>query len=387
MSGGEKASSTCPNCHSSDYWRDGIRKTGKSIVQRYVCRGCGYRFSESSALSTRLGDNSSRQVCAVLTEEAKNLASVEPSNNGLAGATEQGKTDINETTFKFKWWLKNQGYAESTIKSRATLLKLLMKRGANLHNPESVKEAIANQEWCNKRKMNAVDTYSVFLQMNGGTWNPPRYQFNRKLPFIPQEEELDSLIAGCGSVTSTFLLLLKETGVRCGEANHLSWIDIDFTTATVRVTPEKGSNPRICKLSSKLIGALSLLKSRSRKEHPFAKDLRTTRRVFERQRARIAEKLQNPRLRQIHFHTFRHWKGAMLYHEIKDPIFVMNFLGHKSIKNTLLYIQLEEAIFKDVDKGFVCKASKTIEEATALIEVGFEYVCEVEGVKLFRKRV
>ena len=31
----------------------------------------------------------------------------------------------------------------------------------------------------------------------------------------------------------------------------------------------------------------------------------------------------------------------------------MNFLGHRSFKNTLLYIQLEEAIFKDEDKGFV----------------------------------
>jgi hypothetical protein len=31
------------------------------------------------------------------------------------------------------------------------------------------------------------------------------------------------------------------------------------------------------------------------------------------------------------------------------PPHVMNFLGHKSIKNTLIYIQLKEAIFKEED--------------------------------------
>lgn len=34
---------------------------------------------------------------------------------------------------------------------------------------------------------------------------------------------------------------------------------------------------------------------------------------------------------------------------------------------------------------YVCKVAKTVQEATALIENGFEYVTEMEGVKLFRK--
>jgi hypothetical protein len=33
-----------------------------------------------------------------------------------------------------------------------------------------------------------------------------------------------------------------------------------------------------------------------------------------------------------------------------------------------------------------CKAAKTLEEAAKLIEAGFEYVTDVDGVKLFRKR-
>ena len=76
----------------------------------------------------------------------------------------------------------------------------------------------------------------------------------------------------------------------------------------------------------------------------------------------------------------------MLYHQTKDILYVMRFLGHKNIKNTLIYIQLEEALFKKDDEEFVCKVDESIDDAKTLIEAGFEYVCEVEGVKLFRKR-
>ena len=76
----------------------------------------------------------------------------------------------------------------------------------------------------------------------------------------------------------------------------------------------------------------------------------------------------------------------MLYHQTKDILYVMNFLGHKSIKNTLIYIQLEEAIFKKDNDEYVCKVAKNVDEAKELIELGFEYVTDMDGVKLFRKR-
>jgi len=76
----------------------------------------------------------------------------------------------------------------------------------------------------------------------------------------------------------------------------------------------------------------------------------------------------------------------MLYHQTKDILYVMNFLGHKSIKNTLIYIQLEEAIFKEESEEYVCKVAKNLDEAKELIELRFEYATEMNGVKLFRKR-
>jgi hypothetical protein len=64
----------------------------------------------------------------------------------------------------------------------------------------------------------------------------------------------------------------------------------------------------------------------------------------------------------------------------------MQTLGHKNIKNTLLYTQL---VSVEEDKGFICKIAKTPMEAVALIEDGFELHCsygENDEIKLFRKR-
>ncbi len=74
----------------------------------------------------------------------------------------------------------------------------------------------------------------------------------------------------------------------------------------------------------------------------------------------------------------------MEYHKTRDIIHVMQILGHKNIKNTLVYVQLEEALFRDV-KEYISKTAKTVGEACFLIEAGFEYVCDMDGVKIFRK--
>jgi hypothetical protein len=72
----------------------------------------------------------------------------------------------------------------------------------------------------------------------------------------------------------------------------------------------------------------------------------------------------------------------MEYQRTKDILYVMRMLGHKSIQNTLVYTQMVE--FKNEE--YVSATASTIEDAKKLVEAGFEYVTEVDGVRLFRKR-
>ena len=372
---------SCPECGSDKVWKDGLRKTEFVVTQRWLCRTCGYRFSEPSLRNKNEEDHSLEyRVCVSQTKAMKNLVVVESQTE--AGQRE-ATADVKSILFQYAWWLKKEGYAESTITTRAKILKILSKRGADLQNPDSIKEIIARQEWSNKRKVNAADAYTAFLRMKGETWNPPRYLVPEKLPFIPTEAEIDSLISGCGPKTSTFLLLLKETGMRAGEAHMLRWTDFDFETGTVRVTPEKGSRPRIFKLSNKLLSMLLSLKAKNNPNHIFSKHLRTQRRLFQKQRATLARKLQNPRLPLIHFHTFRHWKATMEYAKTRDILHVMNLLGHRRIQNTLIYTQLVDL----KNEEYVSKIAQTANEASQLVEAGFEFVCTTpENLMLFRKR-
>jgi len=91
---------------------------------------------------------------------------------------------------------------------------------------------------------------------------------------------------------------------------------------------------------------------------PFNGSLIHFARSFRRQRRKSSYKLQNRRIAQIHFHTFRHWKATMEYHRTKDILYVKQLLGHKSIQNTMKYTQLMD--FKDDE--FTCKVAETIKE-------------------------
>ncbi|MCJ7632473.1 tyrosine-type recombinase/integrase [Candidatus Bathyarchaeota archaeon] len=367
----------CPRCHSQDYWKDGVRKTRNGSIQRYFCRVCGYRFSESLALSTHFIDSGGCQVCAPLMG-AKNLAKVEPLNDGPAGAT----NDVKSLLFQFGWWMKKQGYAEQTVETKVKLLRILVNRGANLSDPESIKEAIARQNWVEKRKMNAVDAYTTYLRMLNQSWDPPRYKGIRNLPFIPTETEIDQLIAGCSRILIPLLQLLKETGVRIGEATMIKWIDLDYENRTVRITPEKGSNPRILPISNTLKAALSELQAFAKSERLFPNTPRDLRRAYEIQRKRIASNLHNPRISKITFHTFRHFKATMEYYRTNNILHVMEILGHRSILNTMIYTKFMGLRNDD----YSSQVAKTVEEACKLVDSGFDYVCEIDGSKIFRKR-
>ncbi|MCS7120013.1 MAG: hypothetical protein RMJ07_06535 [Nitrososphaerota archaeon] len=78
-----------------------------------------------------------------------------------AGATEARSESLTlhqsvAKIFEYAWALKKEGYAEQTIHGRVKFLKRLVKLGANLYDPESIKEVIAKQRWSAGRKELAV---------------------------------------------------------------------------------------------------------------------------------------------------------------------------------------------------------------------------------------
>ena len=392
----------CPQCGSERLYKDGLRylKDG-STVQRWLCRNCGYRFSESKNKENHVcsADRNIRkiaplrlktwsdlsygcQVGACRQSEAKNLVKVESRQEKAQREGTVQAADIKGKIVEFLWYLKKNGIKSITLRSYGSMLRKLANE-TDL-TPENVKEYLAKtNEWCDSTKSLCVIVYGSFLKFLGFSWQPPKYKPIEKMPYVPTEADIDQLISGSGRKLSTFLQFLKETGVRCGEAARVKWSDIDFERRIVRVTPEKGSRSRILPISHKLINMLNNLPRKSDKVWATLYSLKSN---FYKTRRSMAFKLQNPRLKQISLHTFRHWKATMEYHKTKDILHVQQLLGHRDLRNTLIYINLEKALFQNVDDEFHVKVAHSLDEACKLLEVGFEYVTDMDGAAIFRKR-
>ena len=391
----------CPECGNTRLYKDGLRYLSDgSTVQRYLCRSCSYRFSwpkhERKDLKSEhaitLGECSSRAL-PLLEPSERGPMSVEektgsgPINAGATAPSQTSQADVKGALVQFMWWLKKQGLSDKTVQSYVEMLKLLVSAGANIFEPESVKEALARLGKSDSWKHNAVCAYSKFAEMHKLQWEKPKVKRVRPLPFIPLERELDDLIAAANKKTACFLQLLKETGMRAGEALRLKWVDVDFERRTITLnTPEKGGNPRIFKVSPKLIEMLNSLPRKSQKIFPVS--YTALKCNFLRIRKKLTHKLGNPRLLQITFHTFRHWKATMEYHKTRDPLYVKELLGHKKLDTTLLYIQIEKTLFQSSSSDeFIVKIAKTPEEIQSLLAVGFEWVGVKDGLVFLRKRV
>jgi integrase len=94
--------------------------------------------------------------------------------------------------------------------------------------------------------------------------------------------------------------------------------------------------------------------------------------------------MQNPRFRQIHLHSFRHWKATIEYAKTLNLPYVMELLGHKNVNNTMIYMHLAKFESKECETAY----ARTLQEEDDLLKAGFDFVRynEKEQVAVYRRR-
>lgn len=102
-------------------------------------------------------------------------------------------------------------------------------------------------------------------------------------------------------------------------------------------------------------------------------------------RRRAYLNFRDSELLKIQLYDLRHWFATTEYLKTRDLLHVKYLLGHRNIETTMIYVHLAQGLTNSPE-DYACKAARSIEEASALIEQGFEFVTDVDGVKLFRKR-
>jgi integrase len=295
-----------------------------------------------------------------------------------------------------------RGVSKQVVDHRIRVLEWLTHMGADLFMPISVwhvieeaKQKHRNMPWSQATKKVAANCYIQFCKMVGlGISDDLNFKkWHRtiqKLPFIPLDQEIEQLMGGCNRKTGAFLQLLRETGLRSGEAWRLTWADLNSQTLTVTMnTPEKGSLPRQFVVSSKLVTMLNMLpKNNERifelKSGDMVRQLHSFRVNFRKQRNRVSAKLGNPRIKSITFHTLRHYYATMLYHKTKDIVFTQQKLGHKKIENTMIYTHLVEFQNEEYHSTVAATQSEKLE----LINSGWDFIVQdrTDGLMYFRKR-
>jgi integrase len=282
-------------------------------------------------------------------------------------------------------YLQKQAYAEPTIITKYKILKTMLNNNINLDNPEEVKLFIARRKsWSDGHKIIAVYAYNDYAKMKNIQWTPPQYERQETLPFIPIEKELDALIYGTAKKMSTALQALKETGFRIGELWQCKWTDLDEEKSTLKCKPEKKGKPREIRISAKLISRLNTLPRTN--EYIFGNTpLNGFRWSFDKQKTALAKKLNNPRLKQIHFHTFRHYYATRLYNETKSILEAQSKLGHRRIDSTMVYTHIVE--FDEESQNYHHAIARDEKEAGELIDNGWTYICTTpQNIMMFRKR-
>jgi len=281
--------------------------------------------------------------------------------------------------------MKNDGLSNSTIKTYDKALTYLSKH-ADLNNPEQVKQFIANKQTSNSYRRNlslAYDKYCNYYQIQ---WNKPFYKQEPKMIRIPSTTQIEMLIANAGRINSAKLTLSKETGLRPIELCNLKAKDIDLEQKIIYPTTAKHGAPRALKISNSLTTTLQKHISEhslNPNDKLFKGDSDNYGKHFRLYRNKLAEKLNKPELKNIRLYDFRHYFASRLYAKTRDILLVKQQMGHKKIETTLIYTQL---LNLHEDDEWTCKATNSKEDAIKLIENGFQFVNDIDGYKLYRKR-
>jgi integrase len=260
----------------------------------------------------------------------------------------------------------------------------MLQRRVNLWEKEATRNFIQDLNCSDGYKEALEYLYTDWCRYQGFEYTPRKYKRVHKLPFIPTNVELEQLIAGFRFKYATICRVMKETGASITETLRIRWNDVDLAHQTVVINyPVKGHKTGKYRISGELTANLRRMGSEKQlNKQVFNISMKTFSRNFLRVRKTVAEKMGNPRIDEIDTRTFRHYFGSMIYFKTKDILYTKEQLRHHRLSNTLIYTHLVQ--FKSDE--WTCKVASTLDEAVKLIEAGFEYICEVNGSQLFRKR-
>ena len=130
-----------------------------------------------------------------------------------------------------------------------------------------------------------------------------------------------------------------------------------------RECPRETGRPKTIRVSPKTISMINAL-PKKRGHHIFNPNPQSLKDSFQTVRNRLVIEQENPRLKQIHLHSFRHWRATKEYYRTNNLLAVKYLLGHKSMLSTERYTHYVEFM----EEQYYSATARTVEECRKLIE-------------------
>ena len=195
--------------------------------------------------------------------------------------------------------------------------------------------------------------------INMSLFNPSREKApkGRRIRKFLRESEIMKLIEAargvgrCRHRDATLILIMFRHGLRISEATNLTWAQVDLHAKRLFVRRLKNGKPSIHELSGGEIKALKVLRKHPADQSTYvftstqggALDRSTAGKMI--RRAGEHAKLEV----SVNTHMMRHSCGYHLINVRKiDPRRIQDYLGHKDIRHTVAYTELDENKFDGI---------------------------------------
>ncbi len=114
------------------------------------------------------------------------------------------QSHVSDDLVNFALWLKKKvvrgrKLCDSTIAGKVRILKQAGKT-ANLWDADVVREYVDTVDWTNLRKNLVLYAYQDWCSFKGFCFRFQKYPEERKLPYIPTEQQFDQLISSARAV-------------------------------------------------------------------------------------------------------------------------------------------------------------------------------------------
>lgn len=251
--------------------------------------------------------------------------------------------------------LINRNYARNTIKNYSSHLKHFLEFSVNTNfKPEErigifleTKTTTTEQR---RLAWSAIKLFYKIVLKKQCPYKLDKLRIRKRLPDILTKNEILNILNCISNRKHKIIIsLLYSSGLRVSEVCRIKIKDLNFNNLSIKVNNSKGNKDRFSLLSEKTIEPLKeIIKNRSPNEYVFKTisgkkySIRTVQKIFE------TALLKSTVQKSPTCHTLRHCFATHLVEAGVDIKTVKELLGHKSIKTTMVYVNLADPISKRI---------------------------------------